>query len=103
MIFHENRLLADDSHVISYLIFVKKLGKVSQNLSSAAVVIGALKVKYQTTKQGPLTEPTQNSGSSNKHQPGLPRSGKKFWKMKNFPGQVKVRELHFQSGKFKKK
>ena len=22
--------------------------------------------------------------------------------MKNFPGQVKVRELHFQSGKFKK-
>ena len=35
--------------------------------------------------------------------PGLPRSGKKFWKMKNFPGQRKVRELHFQSGKFKKK
>ena len=31
---------------------------------------------------------------------GLPRSGKKFWKMKNFPGQGKVRELHFQSGKF---
>ena len=30
---------------------------------------------------------------------GLPRSGKKFWKMKNFPGQGKVRELHFQSGK----
>ena len=34
---------------------------------------------------------------------GLPRSGKKFWKMKNFPGQGKVRELHFQLGKFKKK
>ena len=34
---------------------------------------------------------------------GLPRSGKKFWKMKNFPGQGKVRELHFRSGKFKKK
>ena len=33
---------------------------------------------------------------------GLPRSGKKFWKMKNFPGQGKVRELHLQSGKFKK-
>ena len=33
----------------------------------------------------------------------LPRSGKKFWKMKNFPGQGKVRELHFQSGKFLKK
>ena len=46
MIFHENRLLADDSHVISYLIFVEKLGKMSQNLSSAAVVIGALRVKH---------------------------------------------------------
>ena len=34
---------------------------------------------------------------------GLPLSGKKFLKMKNFPGQDKVRELHFQSGKFKKK
>ena len=33
---------------------------------------------------------------------GLPRSVKKFWKTKNFPGQGKVRELHFQSGKFKK-
>ena len=33
---------------------------------------------------------------------GLPRSGKKFWKTKNFPDQGKVRELHFQSGKFKK-
>ena len=33
---------------------------------------------------------------------GLPRSGKKFWKMKKFPGQGKVRELHFQSGKFNK-
>ena len=33
---------------------------------------------------------------------GLPPSGKKFWKMKNFPGQGKVKELHFQSGKFKK-
>ena len=31
---------------------------------------------------------------------GLPRSGKKLWKMKKFPGQGKVRELHFQSGKF---
>ena len=33
---------------------------------------------------------------------GLPRSGKKFWKMKNVPGQEKVREFHFQSGKFRK-
>ena len=44
MIFHENRLLADGSHEISYLIFFKKLEKMSQNLSSAAVVIGALRV-----------------------------------------------------------
>ena len=36
--------LADDSHEISYLIFFRKLGKMSQNLSSAAVVIGALRV-----------------------------------------------------------
>ena len=45
MIFHENRLLADDSHEISYLIFCRKLGQMSQNLSSAAVVIGALRDK----------------------------------------------------------
>ena len=45
MIFHENRLLADDSHEISYLIFFRKLGKISKQLSSAAVVIGALRVK----------------------------------------------------------
>ena len=30
-------------------------------------------------------------------------SGKKFWKTKKIPGQGKVRELHFQSGKLKKK
>ena len=44
MIFLENRLLADNSHVISYLIFVENWEKMSQNLSSAAVVIGALRV-----------------------------------------------------------
>ena len=43
MIFNENCLLADNSHEISYLIFFRKLGKMSQNLS-AAVVIGALRV-----------------------------------------------------------
>ena len=32
--------------------------------------------------------------------PGLPQSGKKFWKVKKFPGQGKVRELHFQSWEF---
>ena len=41
MIFHENRLLADYSHEISYLFFQT----MSQNLSSAAVVIGALRVR----------------------------------------------------------
>ena len=44
MIFHENRLLADDSHVISFLIFVENWER-SQNLWSAAVVIGTLRVK----------------------------------------------------------
>ena len=46
MIFHDNRLLADDSHEISHLIFFRKLGNMLQNLSSAAVVIGALRVKH---------------------------------------------------------
>ena len=44
MIFHEDCLLEDNSHGISYLIFFRKLRKMSQNLSSAAVVIGALRV-----------------------------------------------------------
>ena len=46
MIFHENCLLADNSHEISYLVFFRKLKKMSQILSSAAVVIGALRIKY---------------------------------------------------------
>ena len=37
MIFHEIRLLADDSH---------ETRKMSQNLSVAAVMIGALRVRY---------------------------------------------------------
>ena len=41
MLFHENRLLADDSHEIS--CFFRILGKMSQNILSAAVVIGALR------------------------------------------------------------
>ena len=45
MILNENRLLADDSHEISFLIFFFKLGKMLPNLSSAAVVIGASRVK----------------------------------------------------------
>ena len=38
MIFHENPLLADDSHEISFLI-----SEMTQNLLSAAVVIDALR------------------------------------------------------------
>ena len=39
MIFHETRLLADDSHEILYLMFSK-----IRNMLSAAVMIGALRV-----------------------------------------------------------
>ena len=46
MIFHDNCLLADDPHEISYLIFFQKLGKILQNFSSAAVVIGVLRVNF---------------------------------------------------------
>ena len=53
MISHEDRLqdrlLADDSHEISFLISFEKKGRLSQNVSSAAVVIGALRVKPFTT------------------------------------------------------
>ena len=45
MLFHENRLLADDSHELSYLIYFENLRKMSQNVSSAAVGIGTLRVK----------------------------------------------------------
>ena len=48
MIFHENRLLADGSHELSYLIF-SKIGKDVKNVSSAAVVIGALRVNGKNT------------------------------------------------------
>ena len=44
MIFHENCLLADNAHEISYLIFFEKLRKMSQIFSAAAVMIGALRV-----------------------------------------------------------
>ena len=42
MIFHENRLLADDSHEISYLFFPKIKKDV------AAVLIGVLRVKINS-------------------------------------------------------
>ena len=44
MIIHENCLLANNSHEISSLIFFRNLGKMTKNMSSAAVVIGALRV-----------------------------------------------------------
>ena len=46
MIFHKNHLLADNFHEISYLIFFQKLVKVLQNVSSTAVVTGALRLKH---------------------------------------------------------
>ena len=48
MIFHENHLQADDSHEIALLFFRKML----QNLSSAAVVIDALRVNNEITLLG---------------------------------------------------
>ena len=59
MIFHENRLLAI---LMKYhtLFFFQKLGKMSQNLSSAAVVIGALRVNSSSPSQ--TDEKSQNHG-----------------------------------------
>ena len=48
MVFHENCLLADNSHEISFLIFFRKFRKMSEKLS-AAVVIGALRVNSLST------------------------------------------------------
>ena len=68
MIFHENRLLADDSHEVSYLIFFQKIGKDVANLSSAAVVIGAYGWKFSApgcdntlTEMGTLQSPAYGS------------------------------------------
>ena len=47
MIFHENRL-ADDSYEIVIPYYFRKLRKMSHNLLSAAVKIGALRVKLET-------------------------------------------------------
>ena len=46
--FHDNPLLADDYYEISCLF--RKSGKQSQNLSSAAVVIGALRLIAKITR-----------------------------------------------------
>ena len=55
MIVHENRPLSDDSHEKSYLIF-SKIGEDVSNLSSAAVVIGALRVNNEPVYQYPGRE-----------------------------------------------
>ena len=62
MISHDYCLLADNSHEISYLIFFK-LGKMSENLSSAAVVIRALKVKEQQQNHSIRTNSCSPDGS----------------------------------------
>ena len=46
MIFHEKLLLADDFHEISYFIFFRKLGNMSQIFSSAAAMMGGGRVKF---------------------------------------------------------
>ena len=56
MIFHENRLLADDSRVISCPNCFSKIRKDDANLSSAAVVIGALRVNTVNYNTLRLTE-----------------------------------------------
>ena len=48
MIFYENRLLADGYHIISYLILVKNWERCLK-ISSASVVIGALRVNMSST------------------------------------------------------
>ena len=47
MIFHENRLPADDSHAKSYLIFSENKERCRKICGSAAVVISALRVKFK--------------------------------------------------------
>ena len=57
MVFHENRLLADDSNEISYLIFFRKFRKMLQKLLSAAVVIGTLRVNKSSSRKRLLPPP----------------------------------------------
>ena len=57
-VFHENRLLADDSHEISYLMFFRKLGKIKK-VSSAAVLIGVLRIKMGQWKTVPPKNKSQ--------------------------------------------
>ena len=65
MIFHENHLLADDFHEISYLIFVEKKGKMLQNMLSAAGVIGALRIKGES-ELPPVSSPKLEKGHNSR-------------------------------------
>ena len=47
MIFHENRLPADDSHVISFLIYFEKAAKFEIVVCCKLCIGGALRVKSQ--------------------------------------------------------
>ena len=51
MIFHENRLQAERFSCNNIPYFCRKLGKVLQNLSSAAVVTGALRVNFKKNQK----------------------------------------------------
>ena len=67
MIFHENRLLADDYPEISFLIsFKNSLGKKLQNLLSAAVMIGALRVSIENQSDLNLAAPPNQTSEKKK-------------------------------------
>ena len=67
-------VLADDSHEISYLIyFFLNLGLMSQNVSSVAVVIGALTVNpFLFSKQFEPDKAQHNFGSDLHKSVGYP-------------------------------
>ena len=62
MIFHENRLLADDSHEISCPIFFENWERCLKKLLSAAVVNGALRVNLSALRTVKL-QGVERSGS----------------------------------------
>ena len=61
MIFHENGLLADDSHEISYLIFFE-----NWDLSSAAVVIAPITTATDDKSQFLRVNKNRKSGIINR-------------------------------------
>ena len=48
---YENLLQADDSHEIPHLIFSRRLGRMSQKLSSVAVIVGVSRVNCPLSPQ----------------------------------------------------